>query len=207
MKISLFNTKDLYSDNYGYKIVSDSEYRLTSKNNPPLLRNKYDGIQTTEGAGFRILDTLDTGSVEFLFTPSSLDECTLLKNSSATYSWNAGGVISKNNISKMYINGVNKTSETNISEVFNEDRMHHVVIVFSNKINGDIKFNYDSSGGPSNKYNNISIYSKQLIDGEILNHFYGLVGYSGIQVSESDINITDSGSIYSNADWTVVSTI
>lgn len=207
MKLSFFDTKDLYADNYGYKITSTADYALTSKNNPPLSRNKYDGIKTTATAGFKTTVEDTIGSVEFLYTPSALTQSTLINNSTANYSWSSGGVISKTNISKIYVNGVDKTSQTSISNVFNADRMHHVIIVFSTEIVGDIKFNYNTSGGPSNKFNNISIYPKKLSVAEIIQHYSALIGYSYNQVSDSAIKVTDQGSIYSNVDWTVVSTV
>jgi hypothetical protein len=79
----------------------------------------------------------------------------------SNYSWNGSGTISKTNISAIYVNNVNKTAQTNVSNIFKLGQMHHVIIVFTNPVSGQIKFAHSSSGSVSGLFQNLALYPDQ----------------------------------------------
>jgi len=206
-KIKFYGTKDVLSSNSGLSIASTSEYSLASFNYPALLRYKYDGLKTSSTGGFKIASTESISSVEMLYTPSALTASTLLNNTSANYSWNSSGVISKTNIASIYVNGINKTSETSVANIFQADRIYHIIMTFTTGISGDIKFNYNVSGGPSNQFNNIALYPSQLTTTQISNHYSDYIGRPYTSVSDNSITLTDEGVQTYNYDWIVIRSV
>jgi hypothetical protein len=122
------------------------------------------------------------------------------------YSWDEDGSINQTNISSIYINGQEKTSETNINNVFIQDEMHHVVITYTEVISNDIKFNYLSSESVEALYKNISIYSNELTQTEIENHYNLYVEKPAISASINDtaLMIDEQEAILYNNDWVVL---
>lgn len=203
--VKFYDSKDLYSENSGQYITSTGEYSLSSFSYPPLLRIKNDGLQTSGTSGFKINADIQVNTLEFFYTPSALTASTLINSSSANLSWNGSGILSKTNISAIYINGIDKSSATNISSLFTQGQIHHVSIKFTSSITGDIKFNYNTSGGPSNKFNNIAIYNKSLTPTEILRHYSEYIGRTAITVVEEAIEVTEGSINYADSEWVVIS--
>ena len=79
-------------------------------------------------------------------------------------------VFSGSNIA-IYVNGVDKTSQTNVNNFLVVGEPHHIVLVFASAITGAFRFNYESSGGPDNLYNNIALYTRALSEADVDNHF------------------------------------
>lgn len=207
LKIKFYGTKNLYSDNSGYFITSDKEYDIASFSYPPLLRMKNDGIQTSATGGFKINCGRNINTVEFFYTPSALSASTLINSSSSNFSWNGGGTVSKTNIAAIYVNGVDRSSATLASNIFTAGQMHHVAIRFTSAITGDIKFNYNVTGGPSNKFNNIALYEKSLTNAEILRHYSEYTSRPTSSVSEAATTMTIPAINYANNEWIVISSI
>lgn len=209
-RIRFYSNKDVYADNYGFKITSDNEYHLGSFNFPILSRHLTNGLRTSPTGGFKMPVDEAVRSIEMFLTPSSLSATTLISTaangpySASNLSWNSSGVISKTNISKIYINGVDKTAQTNISNLLNVDNMSHVILVFSNPISGDILFN---SSGPSNLYNCIAIYQTEITSDKALNHFNLYIERPGARSEDTSLTITELSPEYYNNDWVVFSTI
>lgn len=205
--IKFYSTKDLYSDNSKYYITSNDEYNIASFNYPVLLRMSNDGIQTTSTGGFKINCDENINSVEFFYRPSATTASTLINNTSANLSWNSSGVLSKTNISTVYVNGEDLSSATNVSSLFSAGEIYHVIIKFTSSITGDIKFNYNTSGGPSNRFNNIALYKKSLTTTEILRHYSDYISRPTLTSSDGSMTLTEGGVNYANSEWVVLSTI
>jgi len=211
--VSFYTNKDVYADNYGDTISSSTEYYLGSLNYPLLSRHYDNGIRTKTGAGFNLNTGASVKSLEMFFTPSDLTANTLLDVASqgdytaSKYSWASGGSITKTNILKIYVNGVDKTSQTSISNVFSANELHHVVLVLTQPCSGVLKFNYSGSGGPSCLYNNIAIYSKELTQSIVSTHYGLYVGRSSVSVIDPSIVLTEKGIESYNNDWIVLQSI
>lgn len=207
LKIKFYRTKDIYSDNKNYFITSDKEYDIASFNYPGLLRMDNDGIQTSTSGGFKINCDKNINTVEFFYVPSALTASTLINTSSSNFSWDGAGAVSKTNINSIYVNGVDRSAQTTASSIFTVGQLHHVVVKFTTAVTGDIKFNYNITGGPSNKFNNIALYESALNATQILRHYSEYTQRPTSTVTESDITVTDSGINYANNEWAVISTI
>ena len=211
--VSFYTNKDVYADNYGDTISSSTEYYLGSLNYPLLSRHHDNGIRTKAGSGFNLTTTGSVKSLEMFLTPSDLTANTLIDTVStgsyaaSRYSWTSGGTITKTNILKIYVNGVDKTSQTNISNVFSANQLHHIVLVLTQPASGILKFNYLVSGGPSCLYNNIAIYAKELTAALAATHYDLYVGRPSASVEDPSITMTEKGIESYNNDWIVLQSI
>jgi hypothetical protein len=168
------------------------------------------GIRPKNTTGFDLATANSVKSVEMFFTPLTLAANTLLYSSGGTttrFAWNGSGTLSKANISKVYINNVDVSSATNITSYLVEEEPHHIVIIFTTPITGTIKFNYETSGGPSNLYKNIATYESELTAGKVETHFELYTGKPVESISESAITLTEFDLEYYNNDWVVVQSI
>ena len=165
------------------------------------------GIRPKSGTGFDLTTSSSVKSVEMLFTPLSLAANTLLYTSSGTttrFAWNGSGAISKANISKVYINNVDVSTATNITNYLVAGEPHHIVLVLTNAVTSTLKFNYETAGGPSNLYKNIAIYPAELIAGTVSTHFDLYFGKPVNSTVESAITLTELQPVYYNNDWIVL---
>ena len=213
VKLDFYSSIDSYSENSGYYATSTSDYSLGSFSYPPLLRHKNNGLQTKAGAGFNIPVKDPVSTIEMFFTPSDLTASAIFDVPSegpytaSRYSWTNGGTITKTNISKIYVNGVDRTSQTNISNVFLADNLHHVVLVLTQPCSGVLKFNYTGSGGPSSLYKNIAIYDYQMSEALATEHYGSYISRPNVSVSDTSMTLTDSAPKAYNNDWLVIQTI
>ena len=211
--VSFYTNKDVYSDNYGYKISSPSEYYIGSLNYPVLSRHYDNGIRTKAGSGFNLSATDNVHSIEMLFTPSTTAANTLVYIPASglipetKYAWNGSGSVSKANVLAIFVNGVDRTSATNISSFLNEEELHHIVIDLAEPIKGDIQFNYLVSGGPSCLYNNIAVYPEDLTQEEVRGHYDLYLGKTITSVSDPSIVVTEKPFKAYNNDWIVLQSI
>lgn len=203
LKIKFYANKDVYAQNYGYKIESDYDYSITSFNLPPLLRFKNDGIVTAPNHGFKI-NVSNIRTIEFLFRPSAITATTLLSGSGLGLSWNGSGTISKTGISEFYVNGVSKTSASTIGSVFAPDMLYLVTVVTSLPVDGDIDFNF---AGPSNSYNNIALYESDFSAAEIVDNYNSYISRPAISTSSSSLQLTDEGSEYYDDEYIVIRSV
>ena len=208
--ITFYSDTTVYADNYGDKITSNSDYYLGSLNYPVLSRHYMNGIRAKNGSGFDMATAMSVKSVEMLFTPLTLAANTLIYSSGGTttrFAWNGSGAISKANIAKVYINNVDISTATNISSYLVEEEPHYIVLVFTTPITGNIQFNYESTGGPSNLYNNIAIYPSELTVGKVETHYELYTGKPVESITESAITLTELQPAYYNNDWIVLQSI
>ena len=209
-KISFYRDKTLFANNSGDTITSSTDYALGSLNYPVLSRNYNNGLRPTNASGFDLNTLSSVKSLEMFFTPLTLAANTLIYGSapSATrLAWNGSGTVSKANIAKVYVNGVDVSNQTNISTYLNAEEPHHIVIVFTQPITGLIKFNYETTGGPSNLYKNIAIYEKELTQTLVDSHFDLYTGRPAASITESSFTVTENAIETYNDDWVVLQSV
>lgn len=205
--IRFYSNNDVYADNYGDKITSLNNYYLGGTNYHVLAREYDNGIRPETNTGFNITTINDLRTIELFFTPTDISATTLVFDplTSTTYGWNGSGAVSKASISKVYINGVDRTTEASISAFMVANQPHHIVLVLANTITGDIHFNYQmSGGGNSHLYNNIMLYEKPLSDSQILAHYNLYTSKPSSGVTESAITLTEIAPTFYNNDYIVV---
>jgi len=211
--ISFYNNNDLYADNYGDKISSTSDYYLGSLNYPILSRNEMNGIRAKSGIGFDISTSSQIKSIEFFLTPADISQANILLyapasgSSSSEFKWAANGTISKTNIQAWYVNGVDKTATTSISSVLANNEPAFITIVFTNPISTTIRMNYNVSGSPSNLYNVIAIYEKEITSEICLNHYNAYAGKPSSIINDQTVTLTEAETRYYNNEWIVIQTV
>jgi hypothetical protein len=144
--------------------------------------------------GFKINSDLSTRTIELIFTPDG-SQNVLFSGPSSIYEWNNQGVINKVGVSAVYINGINKTSSTNISDFFSAGIPHYVVIVLSSAISSNLKFNQnqdDTKSGGSNMYNNLAIYPSAFTPYTVARHYLLYTDNLVQQISDSMVTISES---------------
>lgn len=207
--IKFYGQTKIYADNFSSYIESNDQFAIGSLNYSPLLRHYNNGIRPASGYGFDINTELDINTVEMFFTPKTIGANTLFYDptTSTKYAWNGSGTVSKASISKVYVNGVDKTSQTNISNFLVAGEPHHIVLVFSAPVTGSLQFNYEASGGPDNLYNNIAIYNRSLNEEMVDTHFDLYCGRPSVSVSDPVIDMTELAPVYYDNDWVVVQSV
>jgi hypothetical protein len=177
---------------------------------PILSRQKLNGLTTAQGAGFKINTVESIRTVELFLTLSDLtSNCILSSNANGSfvaseYSWETNGTITKSNISAIYVNGIDKTSETNVSSVFTSKDLYHVIIVTSGAISGTISFNHKTTGGPSSLYQYICYYPSSFNSTTALAHYSMHIGKSPIVADDSSITLTENSVEFYDNDWLVI---
>ena len=207
--IRFYSQTKFYADNFNSYIESNNQFAIGSLNYSPLLRHYNNGIRPNSGYGFNINTGLNINTVEMFFTPKTTGANTLFSHaaSGTKYAWNGSGVVSKASISKVYVNGVDKTSQTNISNFLVAGEPHHIVLVFTAAVTGDLQFNYETSGGPDNLYNNIAIYNRTLTQADVSAHFDLYCGRPTSTIIDPVIDLTELSPIYYDNDWVVIQSV
>jgi hypothetical protein len=211
LALTFYQDQTLFASNSADYIsaLDTTSYTLGSKIYPILSRDSRNGVKTFDNSGFVINTEALIYTIEFFYTPSSLSNSGLISSAipASNYSWITAGTISNTNVSAIYINGINKTSQTNISNVLTPEEMHHVVIVYSSPRTGVLKFNSSTLGSTSATYQNIALYPTAFDSTKVSEH-YALYTQRSISVADdSSITLTeDSTSVYNN-DWLVIQNI
>jgi hypothetical protein len=159
-----------------------------------------------------ILDAeVNTISAETTLTSASINSqsnnlsCLILQDSNGLeYSWDNDGLITYSGIDSIYVNGVQKIAETNISGVFTPGEPHHVVIVFSEAITGQITFNYIQYGAVPALYQNIALYSSAFNQSKIIEHFNLYIGKDPEVIVNTLLELTENSVNTYNNDWLVI---
>lgn len=218
--VKFYNDQVMYSVNGGTYFTTLEgisgptvfDVSLGNQKYPILSRDARNGLRAVQDAGFAIEANSGIGTLQFFYTPEALTDSGLISSSStngytaSNYSWRNTGTISKTNISAIYVNGINKTSETNVANVFEAGQLHHVLIVFSSDISGVIKFNYSQYGAVNALYQNIAMYPSNFDSTKALAQ-YDLYRYKSIQEvldsSTWSIQLTENSVTPYNNDWIV----
>ena len=193
LDIAFYNSKNFYSDNSGYYVSSSYDYALPKVNSKTLSYNKNNGLIMYDGHGFSLNGIPSVNSVELIFTPQ-YDQNVLVSGASQIYEWALSGAITNTGISSIYVNGINRTSETNVWDFMTVNTPHHIVINFTTAATS-IKFNQnqnDSKSGLGHMYNNVAIYENALSVNSILNHHLLYTGNTINLISDTSFSISES---------------
>lgn len=222
--INLYADQLLYANNSASRIytlegvsgVTAYDIGFGNKYSEILWRNSRNGIKTISNSGFHLFTDNQIRTLEFFYTPSSLgDDSGLVEAEDgngflvSVYRWNNAGQITKTGISSIYVNGVNKTSETHIQNVFTENELHHVLIVYSDIVSGPLKFSHTTYGSVPALYQNIALYPAAFTTQEIQNAYSLYINKSYEIVSASptvSMQMSENSANYYNNDWIVVQT-
>jgi hypothetical protein len=212
-KVFAYTNSDYIYTLDGFAGSTDNEIAMGRDKHRAISRHPRNGLRTGSAAGFRVSTLESTKTVELFFTPSTTGANTLFYSPASTgfteteYSWNGLGSITKTNIAAIYVNGINQTSQTNVSNVFTAGDLHHVVLVFTASATGDFRFNYKSSGGPSSLYQYISYYPLAFSQSNALAHYNMHIGIPALSVDDSSFTLTENAVEYYNNDWIVVQSV
>jgi len=216
--LCFYNDQILYSQTNGdYLNTLDGLSGATIKeittgriSHPILSRHKNNGLRTGSASGFKVNTSESIRTIEFFLTLSALTaNCILFSSADGTYvaskfAWGNTGTIDKTNISSIHVNGIDKTSATNISTVFTADELYHIVIVTSGPITGPIRFNYLSSGGPSSLYQYLSYYPEAFTSQNAIDHYNMHIGRTSSVADDSSVALTENAVNFYNNDWIVI---
>jgi hypothetical protein len=218
LAFNFYSSKVLFADNHGEDIEPEEsnltiwDYDLSSDDYPILLRNKKNGIRPYE-SGFPINTLMSVRTIEMFFTPIDLSANYLFYNGSASYSWNASGAVTKSGVSGVYINGVDRTSATNINSFMLTGEIYHIVIVLSSAISTQIWFNVKVTGGtwsnsgPRNLYKNIAIYPSAFTSTLAIDHYELYTQRSSASADNPAISVTENAYQVHDYDWIVVKSV
>jgi len=206
LSVNFYSEQIAYSKNgasYVYKI-DNLDYSLGKEAYPILSMNKLNGVLVPNNSGFKVDIPYDTNSIEFFYTPSSILKSLLISSTGTEFSWADSGSISKTNISKIYVNGEDKTAQSNISNVLNSGYLNHIVIVFQAPISGDLVFNYKSTGSKKGSYQHITLYRDALDQNKAITHYNLYTGRSVYTSTASAMSVTEGSAEIYNNDWIVI---
>jgi len=212
LSISFYNNQKIYSKNSSNYIASQQDIPVSNNKYEILSTDNRNGISLKNLSSFYINTTTPTKSIEFFYTPYSIQNGGLVTSvatsgySASSLTWSSN-TISKSNISKIYVNGVDKTSQTNINNLFLKDSLHHVVIVFENSIYGEISINKSSVLGGQSLYQNLAIYESALSAEKVQDHFNKYVSSQGTIIEDQLGKMSELSVDYFNSDWIVVQNI
>lgn len=193
LEIDMYSNKDLYSDNSGAKMYSDYDYSVGQYNYPVRMQNKYNGLSMYDGHGFSVDLPIEPSTIEMFFTPAGMENV-LFSSDSSFIKWAADGTLTKSGIDKIYVNGVDRTSETNKSTFLLNNISHHIIIVLDEPAS-NIKFNQnqlDTEYGSANTYSNIAFYEQAFTSSEALNNYRLYCSDNSVVVENPAIVISES---------------
>jgi len=211
--IRFYSQARIYADNFNSYIESDDQFAVGSLNYSPLSKHYNNGIRVKTDTGFKLNTSRLIKTLEFFYTPSTLTDSGLVSSiadtvySASNYSWRNSGTVSKTNISKIYVNNVDKTNQTDIANVFTVGELHHVVIIYNSAISDDITFNYSLYGAVNALYNNIALYERTFTQSDVNTHFNLYCGRPSNSVTDPVIDMTELTPVYYDNDWVVVQSI
>ena len=203
---SYFSTLE---DEFG---ITGFEVNLSNELYPILSRDRRNGLRPIEDSGFNIATTSLVQTIEFFYTPEIISSSGLIYSSNGSgyyasnYSWDSG-IMSHTNISAIYVNGTNRISQTNPSNVFNAGELHHIIIVFSTPISDKLTFNYSQYGSVSALYQNIALYESMFDSTMATLHYDLYMGRDAIILNDSSFTVTENSVTPYNNDWLVYQTV
>jgi hypothetical protein len=223
LTLTFYNDQKKYGKNTGSYIKTLEgeggnpvlDISLGNKVYPILSRDDRNGIRCKSNSGFALITSNLVSSIEFFCKTSVVAEGAFIAFAesgsypSTVFEWNSSGAITKSNISAIYVNGQDKSSQTDISNIVSNDQLSHFIIVLSAPILGEIFFNYNFSetSGDEAIYQNIATYPSALTSTQALSNFNNYM-YGSIEdikdSSTQSVSVTESSVKYYNNDWLVV---
>jgi hypothetical protein len=148
-----------------------------------------------DGHGFSLNSIPAVSCIELIYTPQ-YNENVLFSGATKKYEWDNAGAITKTGISSIYVNGIDRTAETNVWNFLVVDTPHHIVINLTSS-DTSIKFNQnqnDSKSGIGHMYNNVAVYESTLSVNRILNHYLLYTGNTVNQINDTSFSLIESSS-------------
>jgi hypothetical protein len=206
LEINFYSDQILYSKNGGSYIskIDNLDSALGEEVYPILSNNSLNGILVDSDSGFKVNTSKEISTIEFFYTPSTISSGSLISASGTEISWASNGNISKTNISGIYVNGINKTSETQVSGIFKAKDIHHVVVTFSAPITEEIVFNYKEAGSEKSLYQYVTLYEYIMGINIIKDHYALYTEQSKYQSSGSTLRLSENTVNLYNNDWVVL---
>lgn len=161
------------------------------------------GLYNTSYTG---LDIVDGGLYNSSYT-ASYDAGPVSPDIGVEYTWGSSGTITKNNIKKIYINGVDKTSQTSISNVFKSGEIYHVVLVFESQIMNSVKLGYSPDGASESSYQYIATYGYELDSTTVADHYQIYINGDPTVISEPSFSMTENAAEVFDNDWLVIQNV
>lgn len=210
LMLSFYNNQTIYStnsSNYIKPIAPSVSYptinfSLGNYKYPILSRHNLNGIKVLSGSGFNVYTASDASTIEFFYTPTSTSTTMLFQATGASYGSSGASAISSTGISKIFVNGEDKTSETSISNVLSVGKLHHIIITLTSPVSGTIRFH--NSALSNGLYQNICLYGNQLTEAQCLDNYLAYTKPLSISVEESGISLTENSVEAYNNDWLVI---
>lgn len=193
LEIAFYTDKNFYSDNSGYYVSSAYDYSLPKFNSKTLSYNRNNGLTMYNGHGFSLNSIPAVSCIEIIYTPQ-YNENVLFSGATKKYEWNSAGVVTKTGISSIYVNGINRTAETNVWNFLVVDTPHHIVINLTSS-DTSIKFNQnqnDTKSGLGHMYNNVAVYENALSVNTIANHYLLYTGNTVNQINDTSFSLIES---------------
>lgn len=206
LEINFYNSQILYSKNGGSYIskIDNLDASFGQEAYPILSNNSLNGILVDSDSGFKINTSKEISTIEFFYTPDTVSSGSLISAEGTEISWASNGNISKNNISGIYVNGIDKTSETQVSSIFKSKDMHHVVITLTSPVTEEIIFNYKEAGSEKSLYQYVTIYEYAMEINVIKDHYSLYTEQSKYQSSGSTLRVSENAVNLYNNDWVVL---
>jgi hypothetical protein len=206
LSINFYSEQIAYSKNGGSYIykIDNLDFSLGKEVYPILSMNNLNGLLVPNNSGFKVSLPYETNSIEFFYTPNSILKSLLVSATETEISWADNGSISKTNISKIYVNGEDKTAESNISDVLNSGYLNHIIIVFEEPISQEVVFNYKSTGSQKSLYQHITLYRDSIDQNKAISHYNLYTGRSVYTSTASAMSVTESSTNVYNNDWVVI---
>jgi len=197
------NSAEYFSTLEGLSGVSNYDATIGNNLFPALIRDGRNGVRTFSGSGFYITPVSGVRALEFFYTPLTLTAGGLFTGP-ASYTWNQSGVLSSSGINWIYVNGVDKTTATNVSQLFEAGETYHVVMGLTSTTTDPIKFSHTPLGSVPARYQNIALFESILLQSKALGHYNLYIGNDAVLVNAGSFSMTESSTEYYNIDWTVV---
>ena len=193
LEIAFYTGKNFYSDNSGYYVSSAYDYSLPKNNSKTLSYNKNNGLTMYNGHGFSLNSIPAVSCIEMIYTPQ-YNENVLFSGAAKKYEWNSAGAVTKTGISSIYVNGIDRTADTNVWNFLVVDTPHHIVINFTSS-DTSIKLNQnqnDTKSGLGHMYNNVAVYENALSLNTIANHYLLYTGNTVNQINDTSFSLIES---------------
>jgi hypothetical protein len=195
LEIAFYTGKNFYSDNSGYYVSSAYDYSLPKNNSKTLSYNSNNGLTMYNGHGFSLNSIPAVSCLEMIYTPQ-YNENVLFSGAAKKYEWNSAGAVTKTGIDSIYVNGIDRTAETNVWNFLVVDTPHHIVINLTSS-DTSIKFNQnqnDTKSGIGHMYNNVAVYESALSTNTIANHYLLYTGNTINQINDTSFSLIESSS-------------
>ncbi len=213
LNISFYLTNKLYASNSPdfVEVGSGAGFVVGSKNYPVLSRDHRNGLRAKASNLFETTLSRDLKSIEMIYIRMSSGSAGgFIHSGSTVYSWSSGGTVTKSNISAIYVDGEDVTSETDIDSFLLVGNPYHIVIVLSSSLEADgvLAFNSNSSEVSSDGiYKNIAMYDIELDSSKVLEHFDLYRGRPSVVANDTTITISENDPEVHNNDWIVIKSI